>query len=88
MTRRPALITEPRLSHVDNVHPIRPAAAVDPRHPSMYDRDDEDHNAHTCVLLTRIEAHAIAGLLRAARGHLPSPKACDDAIQILTKLRP
>lgn len=58
---------------------------VNPRHPSlfrtiprtaMYDQD-------TPVTLTRLEAELIASLLKATRGHFPSPKAADSAIEIL-----
>jgi hypothetical protein len=63
---------------------------VNPRHPSLYeapvmfDQDDPDvFAADRCVLLTKIEAAHIATLLVAARGHLPSPGACDQAIELL-----
>lgn len=71
-----------------NVIDLRPR--VNPRHPSMqppalFDQHDPDINAaDRCVILTKLEAHAIAGLLKAARGHLPSPRSCDEAIELLT----
>lgn len=82
-------IGEPRRSHVDNVRTLRPAVATNPRHPSlqpvvMYDQETDANAADRCVLLTQPEARAIATLLRTARAHLPSPRACDDAIQLLT----
>ena len=70
-----------RLHHVANVIPLHRPVAVNPRHPSMYDRTTEPPAA--TVTLTRIEAQLIASLLQVARGHLPSPKAVDDAIGLL-----
>lgn len=66
---------------MSNVTPIR-------RHPSipgsLFDwADPEVHAADRCVVLTAIEAQAIIGVLRHARGHCPSPAALNDAIEIL-----
>ena len=77
-------IDEPR----SNVIALRPR--VNPRQPSVrgaevFDQTDPDLAAASeCVLLTKIEAQAIAGVLRHARGHCPSPKAVDEAIALLT----
>ena len=76
-----------------NVIDLRARTKPSPRHPSMLDRDVEMFDQDTaaadrCVLLTMVEAQAIAGLLRSARSHLPSPKACDEAIALLTPKRP
>lgn len=79
-----------REHHVGNVVPLRKPVAVNPRHPSLYeppplfDQDDPDiHAADRCVLLTAVEAQAITGVLRHARGHCPSPAALDQAIALL-----
>ena len=73
-----------RQHSLGTVTPIRrdmPAA----RQVSMFDQDDPDvHAADRCVLLTRIEAQSIAGVLRHARRHCPSPAAVDEAIALLT----
>lgn len=74
--------------HVDNVVALR-RPKVNPRHPSiqapvMFDQDDPDvAAADRCVLLTKVEAAHIATLLKVARAHLPSPKACDEAVRLL-----
>lgn len=89
MARRDAFeIAGHRDHHVDNVVALhRPV--VNPRHPSlqspiMFDQDDpEVAAADRCVLLTKIEAAHIATLLNVARGHLPSPRAVDQAIGLL-----
>jgi len=77
-------LPEPRHRHLEIVAE-RPR--VSPRHPSMrpemFDQEDADHAASECVLLTKIEAQAIIGVLRHARGHCPSPAALNDAIEIL-----
>ena len=75
-------IDEPRHRHVDNVRALF-SVKVNPRHPSMYDRSDEN-DAASCVLLTQLEAQLIASLLNVARAHLPSPKAVDQAVDLLT----
>jgi hypothetical protein len=83
-------IVDPRQSHVDNVVPIR---RTKPRPRSsrpvvLFDHENpEVHAADRCVLLTLVEAKAIASLLQSARAHLPSPKACDEAVSILTGKR-
>lgn len=52
--------------------------------PELFDWEDPDLAAASeCVLLTRIEAQSIIGVLRHARGHCPSPAALNDAIEIL-----
>lgn len=84
MIRRHPMITKPRHGHVDNVRPLHPPVAVNPHHPSLYDRTDEDPSSATCVLLTRIEAQLIASLIHVARRHLPSQRAADEAIELLT----
>jgi hypothetical protein len=79
-----------REHHVSNVVPLhRPR--VNPNHPSIttstvvFDQEDPAvHAADRCVLLTQIEAQLIATLLDMARPHLPSPLACDQAIELLT----
>jgi hypothetical protein len=79
-------IEEPR----SNVVELRPR--LNPRHPSMQpvqtvmfdQKDPEVHAADRCVVLTEIEAQSIAGVLRHARGHCPSPKVVDEAIALLT----
>jgi hypothetical protein len=79
-----------REHHVSNVVPLhRPR--VNPNHPSVtpatgvFDQEDPAvHAADRCVLLTQIEAQLIASLLNTARAHLPSPRACDQAIELLT----
>jgi hypothetical protein len=54
----------------------------------MFDQDDPEVNAaDRCVVLTQIEAQLIASLLNVARSHLPSPKACDEAISLLVGKR-
>lgn len=74
--------------HVGNVIALR-RPEVNPRHPSVtspgvFDQDDPDvAAADRCVLLTKLEAQLIASLLKCARGHLPSPKAADEAITLL-----
>jgi len=77
-------LPEPRHDHVVvKSNPRIPT--VRRRHPSMmFDQDSVDANAaDRCVLLTQIEAQLIASLLNVARSHLPSPKACDEAISLL-----
>ncbi len=78
-------IPEPN-TNVVRLHPLIPR--ISRRHPSMrpefFDQEDPDLAAASeCVMLTKMEAQAIAGVLRHARGHCPSPKACDDAIELL-----
>lgn len=72
--------------HVANVTSIRKPVAVNPAHPSvraeMFDQDQAP--ADQSVRLTRIEAQLIASLLKVARNHLPSPRAVDQAIELLT----
>jgi hypothetical protein len=83
-------LPEPRHTHVGNVVQFRrPSLRHPSMQPTMFDQDDADVNAaDRCVLLTQIEAQLIASLLKSARSHLPSPKACDDAIEILMGKRP
>ena len=90
MSRRFEL-PEPRNSHIGNVTPLHPhiPRVRSIRHPSvMFDQDDPDVNAaDRCVVLTQLEAQLIASLLNVARSHLPSPKACDEAIELLVGKR-
>ena len=78
-----------REHHLANVVPLQRPVGVNPRHPSvrsteMFDQDDPDlAAADRCVLITKVEAAHIATLLNVARGHLPSPKAVDQAIRLL-----
>lgn len=81
-------VVEPRHSHLTLVG-ARPR--INPRHPSLYnppamfDQDDPEVSAaDRCVMLTTIEAQLIASMLNAVRGHVPSPKAVDQAIELLT----
>lgn len=60
---------------MSNVVPLRKPVAVNPRHPSLHTPK---------VTLTRLEAELIASLLDTARNALPSPKAVDAAIELLT----
>ena len=82
-------IPEPRTSHVDNIVPLHPRIPrISLRHPSrraeLFDWEDPDLAAASeCVMLTKIEAQAVIGVLRHARGHCPSPAALNDAITIL-----
>ncbi len=81
MSRRFEL-PEPRNSHVIDIRTR--ANRSRQRHPSTQFFDQENDNAaDRCVLLTQIEAQLIASLLNSARSHLPSPKACDEAISLL-----
>jgi hypothetical protein len=82
MSRRFEL-PEPRHSHLGNVTPLHPnIPRLRPiKHPSMYDQEQDA--ADQCVLLTRLEAQLIASLLNSAKGHLPSPRACQEAIDLL-----
>lgn len=87
MTRTARPIVGRREHHVANVIPLhRPT--VNPAHPSLYDRpdlfDQEQTAPDPTVVLTRLEAELIASLLTTARRHLPSPKACDAAVSLLT----
>ena len=78
-------LPEPRNSHVVDVR-TRATLRSRRRHPSTtpFDQEDPDVNAaDRCVLLTKLEAQLIASLLNSARGHLPSPRAVDDAISLL-----
>lgn len=80
-----AMLTSDRRGHVEiksNVVPLRKPVEVNPRHPSMYDRDREP--AEATVTITVLQASLIASLLQALRAHGPSPRAVDDAIDILT----
>jgi len=85
MGRRFPELPEPRHSHVDNVVPFR--SRVNPRHPSvqavLFDQADPAVHADRCVVLTHLEAQSIAGVLRHARGHCPSPAALDEALALL-----
>ena len=76
-----------REHHLANVVPLRKPVAVNPNHPSLYDRPemfDQDKAApDQFVKLTKIEASHIATLLNVARNHLPSPRAVDEAIRLL-----
>jgi hypothetical protein len=82
------VVVEPRHSHLTLVGA---RLRINPNHPSLYeppamfDQDDPEVAAvDRCVLLTQIEAAHMATMLRLCRGHLPSPKACDQAIELLT----
>ena len=80
-------IPPPRHRHLTLVEQRR----VSGRHPSLqpvqtvvFDQEDpEVHAADRCVLLTEVEAQSIAGVLRHARGHCPSPSALDEALELL-----
>jgi hypothetical protein len=78
-------IPEPRNRHLVVVE-SRPR--VSPRHPSLraqlFDWEDPDLADENGRYLTNREIQVIAGVLRHARGHCPSPKALDDAIELLT----
>jgi len=77
-------LPEPRNSHVIDIRTR--ANRSRRRHPSIAPFDQEDPDlaaADRCVLLTKLEAQLIASLLNSARGHLPSPKAVDEAISLL-----
>jgi hypothetical protein len=76
--------------HLANVVPMHRPVGVNPRHPSLYEppvlfdqADPEVHAADRCVILTEVEAKAIVGVLRHARGHCPSPGALNEAIALL-----
>jgi len=78
-------LPEPRNSHVVDIR-TRATTRSRRRHPSMTPFDQEDPDlaaADRCILLTQIEAQLIASLLNSARSHLPSPRACDEAISLL-----
>ncbi len=84
-------LPEPRNTHV-NIVEFRARRRSEQRHPSqrspkMYDQDLDANAADRCVVLTKIEAAHIATLLNVARAHLPSPKAVDQCIAILTGKR-
>jgi hypothetical protein len=89
MTRRrtteSAATVATRVHHVANVVPLhRPR--INPLHPSVTPPavfDQAQAAPDRTVVLTRIEAQLIATLLRTARAHLPSPRACDEAISLL-----
>jgi hypothetical protein len=74
-----------REQHPANVVPLQRPVAVNPRHPSvraeMFDQDLAAPDQF--VKLSRVEAAHIATLLNVARGHLPSPRAVDEAIRLL-----
>ena len=55
---------------------------VSPNHPSMH--GSTDTAAPATVTLDRLQAELIASLLKSARHLLPSPKAVDAAVEILT----
>jgi hypothetical protein len=86
MARHVTPIAEPRNRHLALVE-ARPR--INPRHPSvrgveLFDQEDpEVHAADRCVVLTALEAQSIAGVLRHARGHCPSPGALDEALELL-----
>lgn len=72
----------PDRSHVANVVPLTRRGRVRPVvQPSVFDHELEQRDE--VVTLSRSEAQAVAGLLRAARPHLPSPVAVDQAIGLL-----
>lgn len=87
-------IPEPRNSHLRLVDVRGRSRSVHPssRPLKIFDQDLQDDPevsaADRCVLLTKIEAQLIASLLNIARAHLPSPKACDQAIELLVGPRP
>lgn len=83
-----------REHHLSNVVPIRRRARPVGRHPSlsgrgrveMFDQDAPSvADAAGCVLLTPVEAQLIASVLEHARGHVPSPRACDEAHSLLAR---
>lgn len=72
----------PDRPHVANVVPMTRRGRGRPVvQPSVFDHELEQRDE--VVTLTRAEAQAIAGLLRSARAHLPSPVAVDQAITLL-----
>jgi hypothetical protein len=75
------LIPQARDHSMGVVRQLRPVV-VNPRHPSLFDQDEAA--ADRAVLLTGAEAKLIAAVLRHARGHVPSPKALDEAIDLLS----
>jgi hypothetical protein len=68
-------VVEPR----SNVVALRPR--VNPRHPSLFDQDTVP--ASEVVVLSRLQGQLIGSLLRALRAHAPSPRAVDEAIELL-----
>jgi hypothetical protein len=87
MARDVTPIAEPRNRHLTL---IAERPRISPRHHSVratefFDQDDPDltWGADRCVVLTALEAQSIAGVLRHARGHCPSPGALDEALELL-----
>jgi hypothetical protein len=86
MARHLNPIAEPRNRHLTL---IAERPRINPNHPSvrgveLFDQNDPDvHAADRCVVLTEIEAQTIAGVLRHARGHCPSPGALNEALELL-----
>lgn len=78
-------IPEPRNRHLSVVAARQPVKRRRPSgSPVLFNQDDpEVHAADRCVVLTEIEAQTIAGVLRHARGHCPSPGALDEALELL-----
>ena len=72
-------------AHVGNVVPLRRPADVTAarlQHPSMYDGGAD------LLPLTVMQRQLLASLLLALRAHAPSPRAINDAVELLTGHRP
>ena len=80
MARHPSMARHEH--HLANVHHIRTAPSAPP---TLFDQETE---RDASVRLSRLEAQLIASLLKTAQSHLPSPRAVDDAIELLTGVRP
>jgi hypothetical protein len=70
-----------REHHLGNVVPLHQPLRPRRVRPEMFDREQEPPEQF--VKLTRIEAQLIASLLNVARAHLPSPRAVDQAVELL-----
>lgn len=68
----------PDRHHVGTVVPFRRAGRRPVVRPVVFDREREQ--VDEVVTLSRVEARAIAGMLRAAEPHLPWRRAVADAI--------
>jgi hypothetical protein len=76
-----------------DTQPAASAATDDPTPPvrllaraGLGERDPRDtftDEFYACMILTEVEAQAIIGVLRHARGHCPSPAALNEAIALL-----
>jgi hypothetical protein len=70
-----------REHHLGNVTPLHQPLRPRRVRPEMFDQQQEPPEQF--VKLTRIEAQLIASLLNVARAHLPSPRAVDQAVELL-----